>query len=395
MVFARCSKWCAAMLACAGLALLASAPLQAQDTQFLLGSMKHMPVNGVGGLKYGKIKGYGVYLIAGEQGSRPACIILAPTATGKSKMEPGKLQEDGKRFAAAYKLEGYKTCVAEDGSAVFFFRPERNRRWRYKGEQALYALADNKSLAATINWLNATVGGEPQKLAGNSIIWRRKTKVGQSERELEVELNLLRGVPCYVEIKLRVPLSSAAEAISENLRLRLGEIKGTAAYNMQRKIGSRPVGVMAGAYKKEGDTREVSITLIRLQKGKDLYRLADAGTLQRFKGDRGRDATLPEVKICRWADEMQLPASSTEGSGHDGTNGRETLLGSSQLPGGGNAEPEPETEPETEAQAQQADTPPSATEADKENAAAELPPSGKELSPAEAREAYRQRLKSL
>ncbi len=300
-----------ALLAWAGMVLWAAAPLQAQeDSATLLETLKTVPLEG--GVSYGKLADCEFYLIHDGETDLPACIILVP---GKSS----ELAELTRRFARAYRLEGYKGKAAKDGSAVLLMRAHNKRQWKYRGQQGLFALADEQSIWPTIEWLNTAVGGGPARMKDSKLYWKENATVGKKERSYEVELDISQGAPCCVDVSLRVPVSAAAETLSESMRLRLDEVSGGRAASLRRKIGTKPLAFMSGSITQHGDTREGGICLLKSGSDKADFRLGEVNTLQKLgESGRRRVASLPEAELSQWADEMgDRPQLASENASPD------------------------------------------------------------------------------
>ncbi len=368
----------ATLAAVAVLGLFAVAPLQAQNSRVGLRGIKTAMLPTGADMAYGRLPGCEVYLV-GDGQARPACVLLRPTGAdkggqgsraGQQKPDKGALEELGERFLRAFKLRNYGITVLKDASAVLLNRDNVAVNWSYRGQQGLRALADTSSLAPTISWLNERCGGSPHRLEGSRLTWRKTITVGSSNRELEVWLDLLRGVPCYVDIRLRqVSHGKVDEVLSEQLQLQLAPVAGDKGAELRRKLGSRPMAYMEDPLMRRSRRPKPGLCLMRGSGENGLYRLAETNTLQALheRGGREEGSSLPVVNESPWPSEEQPARPAT--------------------PAAQPAEPAPgvsehaRTEPSTPPAAPAAETPPAAAPA--------MP------TPAEAREKYAERLKAL
>ncbi len=368
MVRMWCRQVAATLAAGAALGLLLATPVQAQagarptGSQARLATLQAIELGGGGGVSCTRLGGWVTYLLAEGTSSRPSAVILLPP--NPADVQPGELESLAERFLSAYKLSGYRIASAQNRSAAFLFRNDgpsggRNRGLQVMGKQG-------HSLASVVAWLNDVCGGTPHRVEGSLLIWRQMVPVGNHQRELEVALNLLGGMPCYVDVRLRgVNPPAVAELLSSRFKLSLEPVSGSKVSQLRKQLGTKPLGYQ------EGRKSEGGLAFVRAGGENGFYRLGELGVLAALREQKGAENSLalPRLPEVLWVDDM----------------GSERPLASSPLP--------PETEPlpgnPAAPAASTSPVPPAAEPQPEKTAPAGMP------SPAEAREEYAQRLRAL
>ncbi len=375
MLSARYRQALLALAAAAVLGLTAATPLQAQQersfptsSRALLATMRAVPAEGGGGVSCSNLNGYVTYVVSDGSSARPACVILVHPSP--KKVVPGGLEALAERFMRAYKLSDYRIATAKDRSAAFLFREDESGSdsdW-----ELMEALTGGDSLAPVINWLNRCCGTAPQRVEENKLVWRASVPAGGNRRDCEISLNLLRGMPCHVDIRLHnVTLPNVPEVLSRQLQLQLRPVSGNRGSMLRKRVGVKPLGYMEDVYGDGG------IVLVRVAGESGLYRLGGVDALAAIREQRGKvvEPILPELPRVLWADEM-APAQ-----------GQPKSPAATQTP----------TAPEGDF-GEEEDTPPAPGTPVAEPRASEpadLPPSPAMPTPAEARENYSRRLRAL
>ncbi len=296
---------------------------------------------------------YRVYLLAAVASSRPAAVLLEHMQPeGHPAAEAARVAE---RFQRVYKLHGYRLQPARKGCAAFLFREEASQAGkRYYEKDIFWLLKAEEGLSGAVNWLNDRCGGGPHCLENGQLIWSGELAVRHTTRPYEVFLPLLGGAPRRVDVRLRhVPTAAVRELLAKQLSLPLRQMRGVTGSALRRKAGTKVLGYMGGT---DLDTGAV---LVRQSAEGALYRLALLSSLA--KEGKEPESNLPELPLARWADE---------------------LMAETPPPG----EPAPLAPPSDDAGQKPA---PSATP----SAADAQPPAN--LTPAEARKAYAERLRAL
>ncbi len=346
-------------LTLAALALfgLAAPPLQAQSfraqtTQQLLGTLSLARTQG--NASYGRLGKFGLLIMPGQSSSRPACVLLINP--NRKAIDADELEAAAQRFLRAYKLQSYTTVKAQNNSAVLLMDGRlRSANWYSRGEQAGEALCQERSPAPVVDWLNAHGGDRPHRYHEGTLYWRKRVQVGSNWRDMEVAVNVLQPPPFSVDVRVRgISPSAMAEVLEESLNMRFSELSGARVSALRRKIGARTLAAVD-----EGELEDC-ICLVRVGGENNHYRLADVNALMRLRGQRDeKEPELPEVEESLWADEIrQEPTRFT---------------------------PEPTPEPKPQPAPAQTPQPAEPTKA----AEPAMP------TPAEAREAFIQRLKAL
>ncbi len=350
----RSGQWGLTLAALAVLGL-AALPLQAQsyrsqNTQQLLSTLTLTRVES--NASYGKLGRFGLLLMPGQNSSRPACVLLInPDRKGIGIDE---LEAAAQRFLRVYKLQGYNIVKSQNNSVVLLLDGRlKSSDWYSRGEQAGEALSQEKGPAPVVDWLNAHNGDRPHRYHEGTLYWRKRVHVGSNWRDMEVAVNVLQPPPFSVDVRVRgISPSAVPEVLEESLNLSFSELPGARTSALRRKIGTRAMAAVD-----EGELEDC-VCLVKVGGENNHYRLADVDALVRLRGQRDEKAPeLPEVEESLWADEIkQEPVRSTPA-------------------------PAPKPQP-TPAQTQQPAEPVKAAEP-------AMP------TPAEAREAFIQRLKSL
>ncbi len=311
---ATCRQAVAARAAAAVLALVAVSPLQAQErasaanaSPTLVASLNAVEMPAGGNISRGKLPGVELCLVGDGDAARPACVILHLQRKADAGGSPAEAEELAQRFVSAYKLTGYRQLTAADRSTVLLLREDDTRPWRYKGQQALMALADSSSPAPAIRWLTDAFGSAPH-MEGEHLIWHHRRGRNRTRCELEASLSLHGSLPCRVDIRLRgVNVGQADELLSEQLQLPLKPPSHDKGLALRNRLGAKPLAIMEGHAMQHGQRQQVTLCLMRTGKDNGAYRLADIATLQKLREGGEAEMTVPQVGEATWADELPAP----------------------------------------------------------------------------------------
>ncbi len=244
--------------------------------------------------------------VAGQEA--PACVIIC---------KPGEPAGQAQLAAAAERYQrlsrdgGYRMSVAEDGSAAFLLRETGEPLPRpLQQPHTVQALTEiDGGLMTAMRWLQAVTGGDPLRLEGSSVVWSMPVKRGEDAGEAEFSLELLRGVPACIGLRLKGIHARHAAALSEQL------------FKMPLEAPARPTylkscpGVRLVGQAELQDAAGERLRFCMLQPWKDapFFCLGERTRLLKLceNGQLHREPELPALQEAPWADELPLKAPKT------------------------------------------------------------------------------------
>ncbi len=253
-----------------------------------------------GQLSCNKLGDYHLLRLSGAAGREPAFVILFKPG---QQLPPQQLEAAAARYLRVCGLSGYRCHVAADGSMAMLIRnrAEGTPPPAVSRQLAFEALCAKGGLYAPIEWLQALCGAGPQRLEGSALVWRLPVSHRGQKGTLELALDLLRGIPCYVELRLQgIPARYADELLAELAQLRLETPRRAT------QLKSRPTVRLAGTAEEKLPSGRARLCMLQPVGNQATFHLGERAKLL-FLYDTGRiDSTpaLPQVESIPWADEL-------------------------------------------------------------------------------------------
>ncbi len=278
------------LAACLAVGWVAPVPLYAQGNQGVTG-LNLLQKHEMAGARLESFRLPGVrgIIVRDRSNPRTEMIILMPTEG--QELEPKEL---GNRFVRNFGLSHYKVAPAKDGSSVvFLISNEAENAWFLRGAAAEEGLKSAESLMPAVNWLNAVTKDSPHALRNGCLIWSGHAPIyaGGTLKDVEISLNLMRPLPCAVELSVARPASGGEDkGIGRLLDMDFDVVRqaGQEA-RLRKEFGGKPLAHQGNFY--------------LAQVGRGHYRVAQREVLRKMRRSERPEFTLPEVAETPWPDE--------------------------------------------------------------------------------------------